>query len=76
MILRGVACAYACRDEQGVKAFLAHTAEQLHQVGDEFAAYKLECLQQAQVLKDCLAAARAADDLAAIEAVHWEALPA
>ena len=75
-ILRGIACAYACRDELGVKAFREHTAEQLHQVGDEFAAYKLQCLQQAQALKDQLANARAAVDLAAIEAVRWEALPA
>ncbi|WP_152219718.1 phage tail protein [Pseudomonas sp. SCB32] len=76
MILRGVDCTYACRDVDGIKAFHPHTAAQLRTVGDEFAVFKLKCLQQALVLKERLAEARAAADLAAIERVTWEALPA
>ncbi|MCM2317941.1 MAG: phage tail protein [Pseudomonas sp.] len=73
MVLRAVAGPYACRDEQGVKAFRAHSAEQLRQVGDEFTGYKLERLQKAHALKVLLAEARELGDLDAIEALGWEA---
>lgn len=73
MVLRGLDGAYACRDEQGVKAFRTHTAEQLHQVGDEFTAYKLERLQRAHTLKELLAEARELGDLDAIETLGWGA---
>lgn len=72
MVLRGLDGPYACRDEQGLKAFRAHSAEQLRQVGDEFTAFKLERLQKVHTLKVLLAEARALGDLDAIEALGWE----
>lgn len=71
-ILRGADMPYACRDEQGVKEFRMHTAEQLRQVGDDFTVYKLQHLQRANMLKQQLDQALAAGDLAALEAVTWE----
>ncbi len=75
MVLGGSDCTYACRDEQGVKAFRDHTAEQLRQVGDEFSAYKLQRLQRALALKQQLAEAMANRDLDAIESVRWAVSP-
>lgn len=75
MILRGLGSVYACRDESGVKAFLEHTSEQLRQVGDEFTEFKLQRLRKANDLKQTLAAARAASDLDALNAVSWESAP-
>ena len=72
-ILRGLDMPYACRDEQGVKEFRLHTAEQLRQVGDDFTLYKLQLLQHASALKQQLDAALEAGDLAALEAISWEA---
>ncbi|WP_312244411.1 DUF4376 domain-containing protein [Stutzerimonas nitrititolerans] len=72
-VLRGLDMPYACRDAQGVKAFRLHTAEQLRQVGDDFTLYKLQLLQHANDLKQQLDAALEAGDLAALEAVTWEA---
>jgi hypothetical protein len=74
-ILRGLDMPYACRDEQGVKAYREHTAEQLRQVGDDFTLYKLQLLQHALALKDQLDLAHAAGDLKALEAVTWEPAP-
>ena len=72
-VLRGLDMPYACRDEQAVKEFRLHTAEQLRQVGDDFTLYKLQLLQHANELKQHLDAALAAGDLAALEAITWEA---
>ncbi len=72
-ILRGLDMPYACRDVQGVKEFRLHTAEQLRQVGDDFTLYKLQLLQHANELKQQLDAALDAGDLAALEAISWEA---
>ncbi|MHB0766477.1 DUF4376 domain-containing protein [Stutzerimonas sp. NM35] len=72
-VLRGLDMPYACRDEQGVKEFRPHTAEQLRQVGDDFTLYKLQLLQRADALKKQLDAALEAGDLAALEAISWEA---
>jgi len=72
-VLRGLDMPYACRDEQGVKEFRLHTAEQLRQVGDDFTLYKLQLLQHANELKQQLDAALDAGDLAALEAISWEA---
>ncbi|CAD2261557.1 hypothetical protein PSEUDT2_04174 [Stutzerimonas stutzeri] len=72
-VLRGLDMPYACRDEQGVKEFRLHTAEQLRQVGDDFTLYKLQLLQHANALKQQLDAALDAGDLAALEAISWEA---
>lgn len=72
-ILRGLDMPYACRDEQGVKEFRLHTAEQLRQVGDDFTLYKLQLLQHANALKQQLDAALDAGDLDALEAITWEA---
>lgn len=72
-VLRGLDMPYACRDEQGVKGFRLHTAEQLRQVGDDFTLYKLQLLQHANELKQQLDAALDAGDLAALEAISWEA---
>ncbi len=72
-VLRGLDMPYACRDEQGMKEFRLHTAEQLRQVGDDFTLYKLQLLQRANELKKQLDAALEAGDLAALEAISWEA---
>jgi len=72
-VLRGLDMPYACRDEQGLKEFRLHTAEQLRQVGDDFTLYKLQLLQRANELKQQLDAALEAGDLAALEAITWEA---
>lgn len=71
-ILRGLDMPYACRDEQGVKAFRLHTAEQLRQVGDDFTLYKLQLLQRANELKQQLDLALAAGDAEAMLAITWE----
>jgi len=72
-VLRGLDMPYACRDEQGVKEFRLHTAEQLRQVGDDFTLYKLQLLQHANELKQQLDTALEAGDLDALEAITWEA---
>lgn len=72
-ILRGLDMPYACRDEQGVRAFRLHTAEQLRQVGDDFTLYKLQLLQRANALKQQLDLALAAGDIEAMQAITWEA---
>lgn len=72
-ILRGADMPYACRDEQGHKAFRPHTIEQLRQVGDDFSLFKLQLLQRANDLKQRLDAARDAADLDALTAITWEA---
>ena len=69
----GVDLAYPCTAEDGVKAYRAHTAAQLRQVADAFTRMKLQMLQQAYDLKEQLQQARQAKDLAAIEAITWEA---
>ncbi|HCK4809064.1 TPA: hypothetical protein N0H39_000531 [Pseudomonas aeruginosa] len=73
-ILRGLDMPYACRDEQGAKAFRLHTAEQLRQVGDDFTLYKLQLLQHANELKQQLDLALAAGDAEAMELISWEAV--
>lgn len=72
-VLRGLDMPYACRDEQGVKEFRLHAAEQLRQVGDDFTLYKLQLLQHANALKQQLDAALDTGDLDALEAITWEA---
>lgn len=74
-ILRGLDMPYACRDEQGVKAFRLHTAEQLRQVGDDFTLYKLQLLQHTNELKQLLDQALAASNIDAISRISWEPLP-
>lgn len=71
-ILRGLDMPYACRDEQGAKAFRLHTAAQLRQVGDDFTLYKLQLLQRANELKQQLDQALAAGDVQAMQAITWE----
>lgn len=73
-ILRGLDMPYACRDEQGVKAFRLHTAAQLRQVGDDFTLYKLQLLQHANELKQQLDLALAAGDAEAMALIRWEAV--
>jgi hypothetical protein len=73
-VVQGGDMPYACRDEQGLKAFRPHTNEQLRQVGDDFTLFKLQLLQKANELKQQLDLALAARDLAALEAVTWESV--
>lgn len=73
-ILRGLDMPYACRDEQGVKAFRLHTAAQLRQVGDDFTLYKLQLLQHANELKQQLDLALEAGDADAMALIRWEAV--
>lgn len=70
----GVDLTYPCADLTGVKAYRLHTAAQLRQVADDFTRMKLQLLQQAYSLKERLQQARAAKDLAGLEAVTWEAV--
>jgi hypothetical protein len=72
VILRGEESPYACRDEQGQKAFLLHSAPQLRQVGDDFTLFKLQLLQKANRLKQQLDQALSDGDVAALEALSWE----
>lgn len=71
-ILRVLDMPYACRDEQGAKAFRLHTAAQLRQVGDDFTLYKLQLLQRANELKQQLDLALAAGDAEAMQTITWE----
>lgn len=75
LILRGIGGGYACRDESGRADFRDHTGDQLLQVGNEFTEFKLQRLRKANDLKQALAAARAASDLDALNAVSWESAP-
>lgn len=72
MILRGFDSLYACRDEQGTKAFRPHTFAQLRAVGDDFTVFKLQLLQKANELKQRLDQALAEGDLLAMESITWE----
>lgn len=71
----GVDLAYPCTDAAGTKAYRQHSAAQIRQVSEAFTRLKLELLQQAYSLKEQLQLARDAKDLAALEAVTWEAVP-
>lgn len=71
MILLGLDCPYACRDEVGKKEFRPHTADQLRAVGDDFSLFKLLRLQLANELKNQLDAAVIAGDVAAMAAIKW-----
>ncbi|MFJ4115887.1 hypothetical protein ACIPV9_05590 [Pseudomonas psychrophila] len=75
LILRGLGGGYVCRDESGVTDFRDHSSDQLLQVGNEFTEFKLQRLRKANDLKQALAAARAASDLDALNAVSWESAP-
>jgi len=72
VILAGLDSLYACRDEQGLKEFRQHTAQQLRQVGDDFTAFKLQLLQKANRLKHQLDQTLATGDPASLESVTWE----
>ncbi|WP_216891442.1 DUF4376 domain-containing protein [Pseudomonas putida] len=71
VVLRAQPSLYPCRDEQGVKEFRLHSAEQLFRVGDDFTVFKLQHLQRANMLKQQLNQALAATDWNALEAVTW-----
>jgi hypothetical protein len=75
LILRGFGGGYGCRDESGVIDFRDHSSEQLLQVSNEFTEFKLQRLRKANDLKQALAAARAASELDALNAVSWESAP-
>jgi hypothetical protein len=72
-VLRGEDLPYACRDDQGVKAFRLHTIEQLKQVSADFTLFKLQLLQHADNLKQLLDQALATGDADALVRVTWEA---
>ena len=74
LILLGSDSVYGCRDEQGVKELIAHTAKQLGQVNDDFTRFKLGLLQRANSIKQLLDKALAQGDLNALEAVTWESV--
>jgi hypothetical protein len=75
LILRGFGGGYACHDESGRADFRDHSSDQLLQIGNEFTEFKLQRLRKANDLKQALAAARAASDLDALNAVSWESAP-
>lgn len=72
-VVRNQPMPYACRDSEGVKAFRLHTVEQLHLVGEDFTAFKLQQLQHANDLKQQLDKALADQDLDAMQAIRWGA---
>lgn len=72
MLLQGGEMLYPCYDAQGVKVFLAHTGDQLRQVAEDFAQYKLQLMQRANELKQQLDAALIALDLVALEGITFE----
>lgn len=63
---------YACRDVEGRREYRPHTVEQLRQVGQDFASYRLSHLLQADRFKRQLDDALAAGDLAALQSVVWQ----
>ncbi|WP_018929241.1 hypothetical protein [Pseudomonas umsongensis] len=71
VIVSGLDSPYACRDEQGVKAFRPHTQAQVRRVWDEFTLFKLQLLQRANNLKQQLDLALAVGDCDAMAAVTW-----
>lgn len=72
VVMTGLDSLFACRDEQGVKAFRQHSADQLSQVASDFTRFKLQLLQRADALKQLLEKALIAADLDALQAVNWE----
>jgi hypothetical protein len=73
VILAGRDTLYACRDEAGAKDYRPHTVEQIRQVGDDLTAFRQVQLQKANALKQALDQALAAEDLAALQTVAWDA---
>lgn len=74
MVLRNLHSPYACYDQDDVKDYRPHTAEQLRQVGNDFTDFKLQHLQHANTLKQQLDAAHTAGDLEAMDSLKWESL--
>jgi hypothetical protein len=74
VILAGQNSVYACRNEQGVKAFRLHSFKQIRQVGDDFTAFKLQLLQKGNELKKMLDQALLDLDLVVLESVTWESM--
>lgn len=73
MILCGNGGDFACYDEAGVKAFRAHTAEQLREVGEDLVRFKHAALLQADALKTNLETARSQNSISALKAIDWVA---
>lgn len=73
VILAGRDVLYACRDEAGTKDYRPHTFAQIRQVGDDLTAFRQLQLQKANAFKQALDQALAAGDLAALQAVSWDA---
>ena len=71
LILSGLDAGYTCVDEHQVKAFLPHTAAQLHEVGQALVRFRQEALQHADTLKQTLAKALQDKNLKAIKAITW-----
>lgn len=71
LVLHGQDSAYSCRDEQGLRAFKAHTAEQLALVSNDFTRLKMQLLQQAGDLKQQLDQALAANNGKALQSIVW-----
>lgn len=72
-VVRNQPMPYACRDSEGIKEFRLHSAEQLHQVGEDFTTFKLQQLQRANDLKQQLDKALTDKDLDAMQAIRWGA---
>ncbi|MEB0090080.1 hypothetical protein RHM65_22210 [Pseudomonas sp. CCI4.2] len=70
-ILSGLSALCACHDPAGDTAFIEHSAEQLHRVGQHQVTFKQTTLQQAERLKTRLAQALADRDLVAMKAIAW-----
>ncbi|PWE46184.1 hypothetical protein C9I50_00435 [Pseudomonas prosekii] len=71
MVLSGLDASYACFDADQVKGFRPHTAAQLHLVGQDLVRFKQVALQQADNLKQDLAAALKGKKLKVMKAIKW-----
>lgn len=72
VVLTGLDCLYACRDQLGVKLFRPHTAAQLRSIWCDLTSFKQELLQKVSDLKQKLDQALANSDLIALEAINWK----
>ncbi len=71
LIISGLDSSYACYDVDQVRAFRAHSAEQLRLVGQDLVRFKQAALQHADTLKQALATALKDKKLRAMKAIEW-----
>lgn len=75
LIASGLDGLYPCYGSDNQKAFVEHSAAQLHRVGQHLVNFKQAALKQAQHLKTALAKALTDLDLPAMQAIEWSPAP-